>query len=626
MLKSIGAMLMFLLFFSAASVDAGDTGKSRDQIQDKYKWDLAVMFKDNAAWEAQKKDVEGQLDKFEKFKGKLGSSAEMLYECLEFDTKVSIDYRWLASYASKLSDQDIRESGPLAMNQEMNGLGTKFAAATSFIRPEILAIEEETIKKFMKDKPELQVYKQVIDDIQRLKAHTLDKEGEKLIAQAGLMEGAAYDGYSIFKNADMPRPEIKVGEEMVTMDDAAYTLHRADADRETRKRVFEKFFGKYKDFERTFGAQLFSQVKRDMFYKNVRNYKSSLESALNANNIPTSVYTSLIKGVHDNLDVLHRYLNLRKRMLGLNDLHYYDMYPSMVKKVEMSYTIEEANDLMLKSLVPLGPDYIATLEEAFANRWIDVYPNTGKRSGAYSSGYAYGAHPYILLNYNGQYEDVSTLAHELGHTMHSYYSNKNQKFANSDYPIFLAEVASTTNEALLIDYVLKHTEDPQKRLSLLGSQLEGYRQTLFRQTQFAEFELKMHELAETGEALTGEKLTGIYLDILKKYYGHDKGVTVIDDIYGIEWAYIPHFYYNFYVFQYATSLCASAAVSEKILTEGESMAKKFHKNFLSAGGSKYPIPIMKSIGVDMTTSEPFNLAMKRMNTIMDEMEKILDEK
>jgi len=321
MLKSIGAMLMFLLFFSAASVDAGDTGKSRDQIQDKYKWDLAVMFKDNAAWEAQKKDVEGQLDKFEKFKGKLGSSAEMLYECLEFDTKVSIDYRWLASYASKLSDQDIRESGPLAMNQEMNGLGTKFAAATSFIRPEILAIEEETIKKFMKDKPELQVYKQVIDDIQRLKAHTLDKEGEKLIAQAGLMEGAAYDGYSIFKNADMPRPEIKVGEEMVTMDDAAYTLHRADADRETRKRVFEKFFGKYKDFERTFGAQLFSQVKRDMFYKNVRNYKSSLESALNANNIPTSVYTSLIKGVHDNLDVLHRYLNLRKRMLGLNDLH-----------------------------------------------------------------------------------------------------------------------------------------------------------------------------------------------------------------------------------------------------------------------------------------------------------------
>ncbi len=626
MLKSIGVTLMFLLFFSAVTVNAGDTEKTRDKIADQYKWDLSVLFKDLDAWKAKKNEVAGQFEKFKKYEGKLGTSAEMLYECLELDSKVSIDFNWLYSYASKLSDQDTRESGPLAMVQEMDGLGTKFNAALSFMRPEILAIDKETIKKFMKDKPELKVYGQAIDNIQRLKAHTLNNEGEELVANAGLMSGAPYDVFSIFKNADMPRPEMTISGDEVRLDDAAYTLHRANDNRETRKKVFETFFGSYKQFERTFGAQLFGQVKRDMFYKNVRNYQSSLESALNANNVPTSVYMSLIKGVNENLDVLHRYLNLRKRMLGIDDLYYYDMYPSMVKKVDMSYTIEQANDLMLKSLVPLGSEYLATLEEAFANRWIDIYPNTGKRSGAYSSGGAYGAHPYILLNYNGKYEDASTLAHELGHTMHSYYSNKNQAYINSDYPIFLAEVASTTNEALLMDYVLKHTEDQQKRLSLLGSQLEGYRQTLFRQTQFAEFELKIHEIAETGEALTGTKLTKIYLEILKKYYGHDKDVTVIEDLYGIEWAYIPHFYYNFYVFQYATSLCASAAVSEKILTEGESMAKKFHKNFLSAGGSKYPIPIMKSIGVDMTTSEPFNLAMKRMNNIMDEMEKILDAK
>lgn len=629
----IGVLMLtsFLLLTNCSNkqdaVDKDKAGTSRAQIDAKYKWDLQDIYKDEAAWRAAKAEVEKMLPKYKTYKGKLGRSANTLYNCLEFSSRVSKEYARLASYAGKLSDQDTRESGPMAMNQEIAQLGTKLNGASSFIDPEILSIPTQTIKRFLKQKKELRVYKQYLDNIQRMKPHTRSAEVENTIAEAGSMSDTPYDIYGIFKNADMPRPALTLKDgSTINLDDAAYTLYRADGDRNFRKKVFETFFGAYKKFERTFGTDLYSQVKKDIFYKNVRHYNSSLERALNANNIPVSVYTNLIKGVHENLPTLHRYLNLRKRMLGLKTLHYYDMYPSLVKKVDMNYTVEEAEALIIKALHPLGEEYTATLEEAFKNRWIDIYPNTGKRSGAYSSGGAYDVHPYILLNFNGKYDDVSTMAHELGHTMHSYNSNKHQAFVNSHYPIFLAEVASLTNETLLADYVLKTTSDKQNRLSLLGNLLETFRTTLFRQTQFAEFELKIHELAEKGEALTGEKLSKVYLNILRTYYGADKGVTEIEDLYSIEWAYIPHFYYNFYVFQYATSLCAANAVAAKILDQGPEMSKKYLKNFLSAGNSDYAIPILKSIGVDMTTEEPFNLAMKRMNTIMDEIEALLNEK
>ncbi len=624
-------MITSLLLLTNCSTEQGtaDKGKSeitRAQIDAKYKWNLQDIYKDEAAWQSAKKEVEKMLPKFKTYKGKLGRSANTLYNCLDFSSKVTKEYMRLSSYAGKLSDQDTRESGPMAMNQEIAQLGTKLNGASSFIDPEILSIPKQTIKRFLKAKKELQVYKQYLDNIQRMKPHTRSAEVENTIAEAGSMSDTPYDVYGIFKNADMPRPKMILKDgKTINLDDAAYTLYRADADRNFRKKVFETFFGAYKNFERTFGTDLYSEVKKDIFYKNVKKYNSSVERALNANNIPVSVYTNLIKGVHENLPTLHRYLNLRKRMLGLKTLHYYDMYPSLVKKADMNYTVEEAEALIIKALHPLGDEYTATLDEAFKNRWLDIYPNTGKRSGAYSSGGAYDVHPYILLNFNGKYDDVSTMAHELGHTMHSYNSNKHQAFVNSHYPIFLAEVASITNETLLADYVLKNTTDKQNRLSLLGNLLETFRTTLFRQTQFAEFELKIHELAEKGEALTGEKLSTIYMDILRTYYGVDKGVTEIEDLYGIEWAYIPHFYYNFYVFQYATSLCAANAVAAKILDEGPDMSKKYLKNFLSAGSSDYAIPILKSIGVDMTTQEPFNLAMKRMNKIMDEIEALLNE-
>jgi len=370
---------------------------------------------------------------------------------------------------------------------------------------------------------------------------------------------------------------------------------------------------------------LYGNVKKDIFYAGARNYNSSLERALDANNIPVEVYHSLIENVNNNLETFHRYLNIKKRMLGVDTLKYSDLYAPTVKGVNMQYTFNEAREIVLDAVKPLGEEYVMVVNRAFDERWIDVYPSTGKSSGAYSSGNAYDVHPYILLNYNEQYEDVSTLAHEIGHTMHSYFSNKYQPYPTADYSIFVAEVASTFNEALLMNKMLSDIEDDDNRLSLLMSYLDGFKSTLIRQTQFAEFELKIHETVEKGTPLTGDLLTGIYSEILKKYYGHDQGVCYIDDLVTMEWAFIPHFYLNFYVYQYATSYTASLALAEKVLNNEEG-AKERYLKFLSAGNSEYPIDVLRTAGVDMTTPEPFDQTMDAINKIMDEIEKILADK
>ena len=615
-MKSIFKLFMlFLLVLLACQQPAEEkqvAQKSRADIEDKYKWDLTPLYESNDAWKSAKEQFALSIKGFEKYRGKLNSSAQILVNCLDELTGTSKEYARLYSYASRLSDIDKRESGPLAMEQEMSQLGTEFNKAASFIDPEILSISVDRINAFMKQNKGLKNYAQYIDNIQRMKKHTRNAEEEKLIAEAGLMAGSPYDVYSVFDNAEMPRAKVELSDGAeVTLDAAGYTGTRASSNRNDRQCVFEAFFGKLKEFEGTLGSNLYAQVKGDMFYKNVRKYDSCLESALNANNIPTSVYKSLIKSTHENLSTLHRYLELRKKMLGLDELCYYDMYPPLVPRIDLNYSVEEAQNVIKEALKPLGEEYVQTLDKAFNNRWIDMFPTPGKRSGAYSTGSEYDVHPYILMNYNGQYDDVSTLAHELGHTMHSYFSNKIQHFVNSRYPIFLAEVASTTNENLLITHVLDNIDDPQKRLAILGSQLESFRTTLFRQTMFAEFELKIHEMAEQGESLTGERLTAIYLELLKDYYGHEKGVTKIDDLYGIEWAYIPHFYYTFYVFQYATSYCASTALAQKMLSGEKGMVDRYINDFLSAGSSDYAIPILKKVGIDMTTTEPFEMAMKK---------------
>ncbi len=599
--------------------------RERSEIAAGDTWKLEDLYASDAEWGRAKEKVVGQFDEILKYKGKLATSAAGLLACLEFNSNLSKEFTRLHTYAAMKSDEDTRNSKCLAMKQEMEQLATDYSSKASFVEPEIAKMDKCEIDKFIGEEPGLKIFKMHLYDIQRVKAHRLSEKEEKIIAEAGLLSGGPSSIYSIFSNAELPYPEIKLSDgTTATLNKAGYARYRAAAERGDREAVFQAFFGALNSFRRTFGVQLYSNVKRDMFYARTRRYKSSLERALDKDNIPTEVYLALIENVNNNLDSFHRYLNLKKRMLGVETLKYSDVYAPVVEGIDLEYTFEEAKELVLDAVGPLGADYSRVTEGAFENRWIDVYPTDGKRSGAYSNGSAYDIHPYILLNYNGQYEDVSTLAHELGHTMHSYYSNKNQSYPTADYSIFVAEVASTFNEALLINKMLREIEDDATRLSLLMNYLEGVRQTLFRQTQFAEFELRIHEKAEGGQPLTGDVLSELYGDILKRYYGHDKGVCHIDELYTVEWAYVPHFYYNFYVYQYSTSFTASTALAEKVLGKEKGAVEEYIE-FLSSGGSEYPIDLLKEAGVDMTTAGPFNKTMAAMNRTMDEIEALLEK-
>jgi len=406
------------------------------------------------------------------------------------------------------------------------------------------------------------------------------------------------------------------------VDQAGYGELRTLPNRADRQKVMAAFFESLGGFSRTFGTTMNATVQKSLFFAKARKYPTTLEMGLDSANIPVSVYTRLVDGVNRNLPAFHRYLGLRKRMMGIDQLHYYDLYAPLVSSVDVKYSPEESQKHILAAMAPLGPDYASVVQRAFTERWIDLFPNEGKRSGAYSNGGAYDVHPYMLINYLGQYNDMSTLAHELGHTMHSYYSNKTQPYALAGYPIFVAEVASTFNEALLIDHVLGQIKDDATRLSVLGNYLENIKATVFRQTQFAEFELRVHERGQKGEPLTGDALAKLYADITRKYYGHDKGICIVDDYVAHEWSYIPHFYRDFYVFQYATSFTASLALAEKV-SAGDEAAKKRYLTFLGSGGSNYPIDLLKQAGVDMTTDEPLDLTIRKMNRVMDEMEKLL---
>ena len=575
--------------------------RERAEVEEMCKWRLSDLYASDQAWRDAKDELVGEFDKITQYKDKLNQSAGQLLACLELNSNISKEFSRLISYAHMKSDEDTRDSNYLAIYQQIQQLIPQYNSKASFIEPEIAAMDKEKIDKFIASEPELKKYNMFLDNIQRTKAHTLSDKEERILAQSGLLSSGPSSIYGVFTNAEFPYPEIELSDgTKALLTKAGYSQYRAVPNRKDREAVFKAFFGSLAKFKATFGTQLYSQVKKDMFYANTRHYNSCLEGALDSDNVPTQVYMALIENVNKNLDTFHRYLKLRRRMLGVDQLEYSDIYASVVKGIDLKYNYDEAKELVLDALKPMGPDYCGVVKGAFENRWIDVYPTPGKRSGAYSSGNAYDVHPYILLNYNGQYDDVSTLAHELGHTMHSYYSNKTQPFPTADYSIFVAEVASTLNEALLIDRMLKKIKDDDVRLSLLMSYLDGIKGTVFRQTQFAEFELRMHEKAEKGEALTGDVLTQIYGDILKRYYGHDQGACHIDDLYAIEWAYIPHFYYNFYVFQYATSFTASTALSEKVLS-GEPGAVEKCIEFLSAGGSDYPIEVLKKAGVDMTT-------------------------
>ena len=596
--------------------------RDRSRIPEKYKWDLADVYPDDEAWEAAKKALVAALPEISAFSGTLAGAPERLLGCLAFSDRLRQDYTRLACYASMKSDIDTREAKYLAMDQEMSQIAADFSALASFIEPEILRIAPERIDAFIEEEPRLAPYRHVLDDIFRQKAHTRSESEEKIIAEAGLMADAPVNINGIFTNADFPYPEVTLEDgATVRLDPAAFSLNRRSRNRKDREKVFAAYMGKMNEFRRTFGAQLAAEARKNMFYARARNYGSCLERALGAYNIPTTVYTNLISGIRGHLDTMRRYLDLRRRLLGLDELRYHDIYAPIVADLDLSYTYDEAVGHVLKSLAPLGKEYSDIAETALNSRWVDVYHNDGKRSGAYSNGSVYDVHPYILLNYNGKYDDVSTIAHELGHTMHSHLANSAQPFALSQYSIFVAEVASTFNEALLLDYMLKTETDPAVRLSLLGNYLDNARATVFRQTQFAEFELKIHELAESGTALTGDLLDGLYLDMTREYYGHGAGGCVVDDVIRAEWAYIPHFFYNFYVYQYATSFIASTALAEKVIA-GERGAAESYLNLLRAGGSDYPIDLLRKAGVDMTARAPMDACIRKINQVMDEIERL----
>ncbi len=596
------------------------TERDRGKIPDTCKWNLTDVYPDDEAWRRAKEQLLRELPAVGEFRGRLTESAGQLLAGLNLTSRLQREQTRLVCYASMNSDLDTRNSTYMAMEQEMGQIGADFAALISFMDPEILRLGSETVNRFIAEEPQLETYRHILDDILRRKEHTGGEAEEKIIAEAGLMADSPGSIYSVFSNADFPFPEIQMEDgTRVRLDPAAFGLHRRSHVREDRKKVFAAYLGRMNEFRRTFGAQLYAEVRKNMFFSRARHYDSCLGRALDAHNIPRSVYSNLIAGVRSNLDTLHRSLRLRKALLGLDELHYYDLYAPLVKQADLEYEYGEGVEHVLASLTPLGREYRDTSAKAFSDRWVDVYHNEGKRSGAYSNGSVYDAHPYILLNYNGKYDDVSTITHELGHTMHSYLTNRAQPYHLSHYSIFVAEVASTFNEALLLDHMLKTVTDDQVRLMLLGNYLDGARATVFRQVQFAEFELRIHELAEKGEALTGDLLSEEYGRIAKDYYGHDAGVCIVDDEIKAEWAYIPHFYYNFYVYQYATSFTASSALAERVLS-GDEIAKRQYLDLLRAGGSDYPIDLLKRAGVDMTTTGPLEATISRMNRAMDEAE------
>ena len=598
----------------------------RDQVEEKHKWNLADIYPSVEAWQADVDMMNTEVDKLADFKGTLGQSSESLYKALSFgnDLVKTLWQAWI--YASNLSNENLNISENQALLQQMRALGTKFGEVTAYMEPEILQIPKEKIEQFFAEKPELADYDMYIDNIQRLREHTLTEAEEKILASFGLIAGNQNEVYGIFNNAEKPFPKVTLstGEE-VELTPSAYTKYRTAENRGDRELVMKALFESYGDFKNMLGANLGGKVKKDWVYAKNRKYESSLEAALNSDNLPTEVYSTLIEQVNNNLPTLHRALDLKKRMLDLDELHYYDLYVPLVQKVDMSFTVTEGQNVLIDALKPLGNEYVTVLQKSYDDRWIDYIPTVGKRSGAYSTGGAYDVHPFILMNWTDDFESVSTLAHELGHTMHSYFSNKTQPFAKSDYATFVAEIASTVNENLLNNYMVKNAKSDEEKLYILGSYLELLRTTIFRQTSFAEFEWEIHKKVEAGEPITGEGMCEIYFDIVKRYYGHDAGHCVVDDYIQYEWSYIPHFLgYNYYVFQYATSLIYGTALVEKMIAEGQPAVDAYY-NILKGGGSKYAPELIMDAGIDPMSPEPVALTMQKMNRVMDQMEEILNK-
>jgi oligoendopeptidase F len=597
--------------------------RTRQTTPDEFKWNLAELFPSDAAWQTEKTRLSGEFAKAREFNGTLSQSAARLQLALDLQTAQDKAFSRLAVYASLKADEDTRDATYQGMKDQVVQMTAAYGSEWAFLEPEILTMDPATLDSWITSTPGLKVYSFYLHDVLRRKAHTLKASEEALLARTAPMAAGSGNTANILLNADIPWATVTLADgKQARLDVSTYSAARASANRADRQKVMEAFFGSLEKFSRTLGSTMSASVQAAMFRAKARHYDTTLAAALDSPNVPTSVYTALVDGVDKHLPSFHRYLKLRARILGIDQLHYYDLYAPLVADVPLNYSVEQAQTEVKAAVAPLGADYVAALDRAFHDRWIDYYPTQGKKSGAYMNPAAYDVHPYLLLNFNGQYTDMSALAHELGHAMHSWFASKAQPYQLYNYPIFVAEVASTFNEALLIDHELKKITDPKVRLALLGNYLENVKATVFRQTQFAEFELRMHERAEKGEPLTGDALAKLYLDITRKYYGHDAKVCVVDDYIAHEWSYITHFFSPFYVYQYATSFTASTALAEKVLARDPQAVQRY-RAFLAAGGSKYPIDLLKDAGVDMTASEPLDLTIAKMDRVMDEIEKLL---
>jgi oligoendopeptidase F len=588
-------------------------------------WDLTEMFPTHDAFLEARAAVAARIPEIGACRGTLGQSADVLQRCLELGVELDRAYSKVAIYAFLAADKDLRDPAGQQMRAETQRIGVELGTAMSWVQPEILSVGAEKIESFIAAAPGLEPYTMLLRDTLGQAEHTLPPEEEELLSSVGLIAGKFSDVYGQLSTSDMPYPTVELpGLGEIKLDQAGYIKHRGSENPAVREQVFTSFWTAFAGYESTFGTLLNAEITKNWLYARTRSYESSLEAALSSNDIPVEVYTSLIRDVRANLPVLHRMLKLRQRILGLDILKYSDIYASIVPEVDAEYSWQEAKPIVLGALAPLGEDYVAQVAKGL-DSWADVYPADGKRSGAYSAGSWYDGHPWVLLNYNDSFDSVSTTAHEFGHAMHSWRSNRAQPYPKADYSIMAAEVASTFNEALLKEHLLASNDDPTFRMAVLGNFLESFRQTVFRQTMFAEFELEAHRRVEAGEALTGASLSELYLRLLREYHGHDQGVMTIDDLYGIEWAFIPHFYRRFYVYQYATGLVASTALAEKVLA-GEPGAAERYLAFLASGGSDYPVNELRRAGVDLTTPAPFATAIGAVNRAMDEIEKLLAAK
>lgn len=591
-------------------------GVDRTSIEDKFKWNIDTMYQSNESIKDDIDKVNSIIEELKSYKGKISSSKENLYKVLSNSEKASRILQNLYVYTHMKQHEDTRNNENQARATKAEMLSTELSMATSYIVPEIIAMDENKLKEYLEDE-KLSFYKKYVDEILRDKPHTLTEKEEEILAAVSDLSTVPENVYEMFSFADLKFPEIK-GEDGkdIRITHGNYSTFLKSKDSRVRKDAFEAVYSTYEDYKNTFASTLYGGIKSEIFYSNMRNYKSAIESSLFQDDISVDVYYNLISAVDENLDTLNRYVDIRKKYLNIDEMHMYDLYVPITSNFDMKITYEEAQDIILKALKPLGEEYLSIVKRAFNERWIDVYENEGKQGGAYSWG-SYDSSPYILMSYKDDLNSLFTLIHELGHSMHSYYSKHNQEYLYSSYKIFVAEVASTLNELLLVNYLLENSSSKEERIYLLNYYLEQFRTTVYRQTMFAEFEKITHERVEAGEPLTAKEFTDIYYDLNKKYYGKS---CIVDEEIGLEWARIPHFYSNFYVYKYATGFSAASALSEKILNEGKSAVEKYIE-FLKSGGSDYPLNQLRAAGVDMEKKESIEKALNVFKELVEELER-----